>query len=117
MSFLLYPALFTEFSVMLIILLSGTSMIYVDSADINGSAGKIESMMMPGVNMTFGSSLEDARMHLDQAYMNLNEGNIKGAIIQLNMTAESISMHENEMMEMMKSMQQNTSDVKTESYR
>jgi len=33
------------------------------------------------------------------------------------MTAESISMHENEMMEMMKSMQQNTSDVKTESYR
>jgi hypothetical protein len=117
MSFLLYLALFAEISVMLIILPAGTSIMYVDSADINGSTGKIESMMMPGGNMTFGSSLENARMHLDQAIMNLNEGNIKGAIIQLNMSAESLSMHENEMMEMMKSMQQNTSDVETDSNR
>lgn len=102
---------------MLMILLSGTSITYVDSADINSSTGKIEGKMMPGGNMTFGSSLENARMHLDQAIMNLNEGNIKAAIIQLNMTVESINMHENEMMEMMKFMQKNISAIETESKR
>jgi curli biogenesis system outer membrane secretion channel CsgG len=67
------------------------------------------SMMMPGGNMTFGSSLENARMHLMEAIMNLNEGNIKGAIMQLNMTDEGIKMHEKEMMEMMKIMKPNVS--------
>jgi hypothetical protein len=61
-----------------------------------------KNMMMPGGNMTFGSSLDNAKMHLIQAIMDLNEGNIKGAIMQLNMTEEGIKMHEEEMMEMMK---------------
>ena len=61
-----------------------------------------KNMTMPGGNMTFGSSLDNAKMHLMEAIMDLNEGNIKGAIMQLNMTDEGIKMHENEMMEMMK---------------
>jgi hypothetical protein len=61
-------------------------------------------MMMPGGNMSFGSSLDNARMHLMEAIMDLNEGNIKGAIMQLNMTDQGIKMHEKEMMEMMKIM-------------
>lgn len=65
--------------------------------------------MMPGGNMTFGSSLDNARMHLMEAIMDLNEGNIKGAIMQLNMTDQGIKMHEEEMMAMMKSMKPNTS--------
>lgn len=68
-----------------------------------------ESMMMPGRNMTFGSTLENAKMHLMEAIMNLNEGNIKGAIMQLNMTDQGIKMHEKEMMEMMKIMKPNMS--------
>lgn len=66
-------------------------------------------MMMPGGNMTFGSSLDNARMHLIEAIMDLNEGNIKGAIMQLNMTDQGIKMHEKEMMEMMKIMKPNMS--------
>lgn len=66
-------------------------------------------MMMPGGNMTFGSSLDNARMHLMEAIMDLNEGNIKGAIMQLNMTDQGIKMHEKEMMEMMKIMKPNMS--------
>jgi hypothetical protein len=66
-------------------------------------------MMMPGSNMTFGSSLDNARMHLMEAIMDLNEGNIKGAIMQLNMTDQGIKMHEKEMMDMMKSMKPNMS--------
>ena len=66
-------------------------------------------MMMPGGNMTFGSSLDNARMHLMEAIMDLNEGNIKGAIMQLNMTDQGIKMHENEMMDMMNSMKPNMS--------
>jgi hypothetical protein len=66
-------------------------------------------MMMPGGNMTFGSSLDNAKMHLIEAIMDLNEGNIKGAIMQLNMTDEGIKMHEKEMMEMMKIMKPNMS--------
>lgn len=65
--------------------------------------------MMPGGNMTFGSSLDNARMHLMEAIMDLNEGNIKGAIMQLNMTDQGIKMHEEEMMAMMKSMKPNMS--------
>ena len=66
-------------------------------------------MMMPGGNMTFGSSLDNARMHLMEAIMDLNEGNVKGAIMQLNMTDQGIKMHEKEMMDMMKSMKPNMS--------
>jgi hypothetical protein len=64
---------------------------------------------MPGGNMTFGSSLNNAKMHLMEAIMDLNEGNIKGAIMQLNMTDEGIKMHEKEMMEMMKIVKPNMS--------
>ena len=66
-------------------------------------------MMMPGGNMTFGSSLDNARMHLMEAIMDLNEGNIEGAIMQLNMTDQGIKMHEKEMMDMMKIMKPNMS--------
>jgi len=68
-----------------------------------------QSMMMPGGNMTFGSSLDNARMHLMEAIMNLNEGDIKGAMMQINMSDQGIKMHEKEMMEMMKIMKPNIS--------
>jgi hypothetical protein len=73
------------------------------------SAVNNQTMMMPGGNMTFGSSLDNARMHLIEAIMDLNEGNIKGAIMQLNMTDQGIKMHEKEMMDMMNSMKSNMS--------
>jgi basic membrane lipoprotein Med (substrate-binding protein (PBP1-ABC) superfamily) len=73
------------------------------------SAVDNQTMLMPGGNMTFGSSLDNARMHLMEAIMDLNEGNIKGAIMQLNMTDQGIKMHEKEMMDMMKSMKPNMS--------
>ena len=75
----------------------------------NMSAVNNQTMMMPGGNMTFGSSLDNAKMHLMEAIMDLNEGNIKGAIMQLNMTDRGIKMHEKEMMDMMKSMKPNMS--------
>jgi hypothetical protein len=112
LSFLFYrrPLCMVFFSMMMILAI-GTGLPHVDSADVNVSIGKIKSMTMPGENMTFGSSLDNALIHLDQAIMNLNDGNIKGAMMQLNMTGESISLHEKEMMEMMKSMQLNVSDA------
>jgi len=73
------------------------------------SAVNNQTMMMPGGTMTFGSSLDNARMHLMEAIMDLNEGNIKGAIMQLNMTDQGIKMHEKEMMDMMNSMKPNKS--------
>ena len=75
----------------------------------NESAVNNQSMMMPGGTMTFGSSLDNARMHLMEAIMDLNEGDIKGAIMQLNMTDQGIKIHEKEMMDMMKSMKPNMS--------
>jgi hypothetical protein len=57
--------------------------------------------MMPGHNMTFGSSLDNAKMHLMEAVMDLEEGNINGALIQLNLTQDGIKMHEKQMMDMM----------------
>ena len=75
----------------------------------NMSAVNNQTMMMPGGNMTFGLSLDNAKMHLMEAIMDLNEGNIKGAIMQLNMTDQGIKMHEKEMMDMMKSMKPNMS--------
>jgi hypothetical protein len=70
----------------------------------NKSANPNQTMMMPGGLMTFGSSLDNARMHLMEAIMDIKEGNIKGAIMQLNMTDQGIKMHEKEMMDMKNSM-------------
>ncbi len=70
----------------------------------NKSAITNQTMMMPGGLMTFGSSLDNARMHLLEAIMDIKEGNIKGAIMQLNMTDQGIKMHEKEMMDMKNSM-------------
>lgn len=71
------------------------------------SAVNNQTMMMPGGNMTFGSSLDNAKMHLMEAIMDLNEGDIKGAIMQLNMTDQGIKMHEKEMLDMMNSIKPN----------
>ena len=68
-----------------------------------------QTMMMPGGTMTFGSSLDNAKMHLMEAIMDLKEGNIKGAMMQLNMTNQGIKMHEKEMMDMKNSMKRNMS--------
>lgn len=73
------------------------------------SAINNHTMMMPGGNMTFGSSLDNAKMHLMEAIMDLNEGDVKGAIMQLNMTEQGIKMHEKEMLGMMNSMKPNVS--------
>lgn len=70
----------------------------------NKSATTNQTMMMPGSLMIFGSSLDNARMHLMEAIMDIKEGNIKGAIMQLNMTDQGIKMHEKEMMDMKNSM-------------
>ena len=72
----------------------------------NSSAITNQTMMMRGGAMTFGSSLDNARMHLLEAIMDIKEGNIKGAIIQLNMTDQGIKMHEKEMMDMKTSMKE-----------
>jgi hypothetical protein len=77
----------------------------------NMSAVNNQTMMMPGGNMTFGSSLDNAKMHLMEAIMDLNEGDVKGAIMQLNMTDLGIKMHEKDMMGMMKSMEPNMSTI------
>ena len=58
-------------------------------------------MMMPGGNMTFGASLQNAKMHLMEAIMDLKTGNTKGAMMELNLTAQGIKMHEQEINSMM----------------
>ena len=73
------------------------------------SAVSNQTMMMPGGNMTFGSSLDNAKMHLMEAIMDLNEGDVKGAIMQLNMTEKGIKMHEKDMLGMMNNMRPNVS--------
>ena len=75
----------------------------------NESAVDNQTMMILAGTMTFGSSLDNARMHLMEAIMDLNEGDIKGAIMQLNMTDQGIKMHEKEMMVMKNSMKPNMS--------
>ena len=115
---LLFP-MSTQMSVKLLMIFAVSILIAVPSKtifsqdltvnDTNESIGNNQSMMFPGGNMTFGSSLDNARMHLMDAILDLNEGNIKGAINQLNMTEQGIKMHEKEMMEMMKIMKQNIS--------
>jgi hypothetical protein len=44
------------------------------------------SMMMPGSNMTFGASLQNAKMHLTEAIMDLKSGNTSGALMELDLT-------------------------------
>jgi hypothetical protein len=60
--------------------------------------------MLPGKNMTFGVSLDNAKMHLMEAIMDLKENNIDGALMQLNITGDNINTHEQEMSDMMKMM-------------
>jgi hypothetical protein len=59
------------------------------------------SMMLPGSNMTFVSSLDNAKMHLMDAIIDLKNNNIDGALMQLNMTGNDIKIHEREMADMM----------------
>lgn len=66
------------------------------------SINRNDSIMLPGKNMTFGVSLDNAKMHLMEAIMDLKENNIDGALIQLNITSDNINMHEQEMSDMMK---------------
>ncbi len=69
--------------------------------DNNSSDNGNSSMMLPGKNMTFGSSLDNAKMHLMEAIMDINDNNIDGTLMQLNMTSNDINMHEHEMADMM----------------
>lgn len=59
------------------------------------------SMMLPGSNMTFVSSLDNAKMHLMDAIIDIENNNVDGALMQLNMTGNDIKMHEHEMADMM----------------
>jgi hypothetical protein len=59
------------------------------------------NMTMPGGNMTFGASLQNAKMHLMEAIMDLKTGNTKGAMMEMNLTAQGIKMHEQEIKSMM----------------
>jgi len=59
------------------------------------------SMMLPGSNMTFVSSLDNAKMHLMDAIIDLENNDIDGALMQLNMTGNDIKIHEREMADMM----------------
>ena len=68
---------------------------------------EVKSMMIPGGNMTFGSSLENAKMHLMEASMDLKNGDTKGATMQLNMTDQAIKLHERELEGMMLTMKGN----------
>ena len=60
-----------------------------------------DNMMLPGSNMTFVSSLDNAKMHLMDAIIDIKNNNIDGALMQLNMTGNDIKMHEREMADMM----------------
>lgn len=64
---------------------------------VNGN----NNMMLPGSNMTFGSSLDNAKMHLMEVIVDIEDNNIDGALMQLNMTSKDIKMHEQEMADMM----------------
>ena len=55
-----------------------------------------KNMTMPGGNMTFGASLQNAKMHLMEAIMDLKSGNTKGAMMEMNLTDQGIKMHEQE---------------------
>jgi hypothetical protein len=59
-----------------------------------------KNMTMPGGNMTFGASLQNAKMHLMEAIMDLKSGNTKGAMMEMNLTDQGIKMHEQEIKSM-----------------
>jgi hypothetical protein len=73
----------------------GGSMTFVG----NMMSGK--NMTMPGGNMTFGASLQNAKMYLMEAMMDLKGGDAKAAMIELNLTVQGIKMHEQEIKSMM----------------
>ncbi len=75
--------------------------------DRDDNVVEVKSMMIPGVNMTFGSSLENAKMHLMESLMDLQNGDTKGAAMQLNMTDQAIKLHERELESMMLIMKRN----------
>ena len=60
-----------------------------------------KNMTMPGGNMTFGASLQNAKMHLMEAIMDLKSGNTKGAMMEMNLTDQGIKMHEQDIKSMM----------------
>ena len=68
------------------------------------SINRNDNIMLPGKNMTFDVSLDNAKMHLMEAIMDLKENNIDGALIQLNITSDNINTHEQDMSDMMKMM-------------
>ena len=72
-----------------------------DITDLQIIASKVK-MTMPGTNMTFGVPLENAKMHLILAEMDIKEGNMDGALMQLNFTSDSIKMHEKELADIVK---------------
>ena len=76
----------------------------VTKQNTSESINRNESIMLPGKNMTFGMSLDNAKMHLMEAIMDLKEDNIDGALMQLNITGDNINTHEQEMSDMMKMM-------------
>jgi hypothetical protein len=51
--------------------------------------------------MTFGTSLQNAKMHLMEAIMDLKSGNTKGAMVEMNLTDQGIKTHEQEIKTMM----------------
>ena len=63
---------------------------------------------MPGGNMTFGASLQNAKMHLTEAIMDLKSGNTKGAMMELNLTDQGIKMHKQKIKSMMMEVKGNT---------
>ena len=79
----------------------------IQMMDRDDDVVEVKSMMIPGGNMTFGSSLENAKMHLMEASMDLKNGDTKGATMQLNMTDQAIKLHERELESMMLTMKGN----------
>lgn len=67
----------------------------------NEMINKNNSILLPGGNMTFGTSLDNAKMHLMEAIMDIEDNNIEGGLMQLNLTSDYIKMHEQEMADMM----------------
>jgi hypothetical protein len=102
------------FNVLVFVLINSLSINVFSSSNNNAptvtqqntseSINRNESIMLPGKNMTFGVSLDNAKMHLMEAIMDLKENNIDGALMQLNITGDNINTHEQEMSDMMKMM-------------
>ena len=86
--------------------------------DRGNNVVEVKSMMMSRGNMTFGSTLENAKMHLMEALMDLKNGDTEGAAMQLNMTDQAIRLHERELESMMLAMKENnmTSSSEMKSY-